>query len=107
MGGGQGGGMMGYGQGGSNLWGGLTRMFDGSNQQNHQQDHRNTETLRREIQQARQELASLYETPKPNKKLINEKIQELNRLEAEFDREMAASEQEGPARSGGWSGMGY
>lgn len=88
MGGGQGGGMMGSGQGASNLWGDLNRMFNGSNQQRNSE----TETLRKEIQQRRQELASLVEAPKPDKKLIHEKIEELNRLEAELDREMAASD---------------
>ena len=88
MGGGQGGGRMGYGQGGSNLWGELNRMFNGSNQQSHSE----TETLRREIRQRRQELASLFEADKPDKKLIHEKIEELNRLEGELDRKMAASD---------------
>ena len=88
MGGGQGGGMMGYGQGGSNLWGELNRMFNGSNQQS----YRETETLRREIRQRRQELASLFEAAKPDKKLIQEKMEELNRLEAELDRKMAAGD---------------
>ena len=88
MGGGQGGGMMGYGQGSSNLWSDLNRMFNGS----HQQSHSETEALRREIRQRRQELASLFEAAKPDKKLIAEKIEELNRLEAELDRKMAASD---------------
>ena len=88
MGGGQGGGMMGYGQGGSNLWGELNRMFNGSNQQSYSK----TETLRREIRQRRQELASLFEAAKPDKKLIQEKMEELNRLEAELDRKMAAGD---------------
>ena len=87
MGGGQGGGM-GYGHGDSNLWSDLNRMFNGSNQQSHSE----TETLRREIRQRRQELASLFEADKPDKKLIHEKIEELNRLEGELDRKMAASD---------------
>jgi Spy/CpxP family protein refolding chaperone len=87
MGGGQGGGMRGYGQGGSNLWGELNRMFNGSNQQSYSE----TETLRREIRQRRQELASLFGAAKPDQKLIHEKIEELNKLEAELDRKMAAS----------------
>jgi len=101
--GGQGGGMMGYGQGGSNLWSDLNRMFNGSNQQSHSE----TEALRREIRQRRQELASLFEAAKPDKKLIHEKIEELNRLEAELDRKMAASDWGEPTRNRGGIAIGY
>jgi Spy/CpxP family protein refolding chaperone len=104
MGGGQGGGMSGYGQqGGSNLWDQLTRMFDGSNQQS----YRETEGLRMEIQEKRRELAALYRSDKPDKSLIDKKIEELNRLEAELDRETAVSEQRQPTPNRGWNGMGY
>jgi Spy/CpxP family protein refolding chaperone len=102
--GGQGGGMSGYGQqGGSNLWDQLTRMLDGSNQQS----YRETEGLRREIQEKRQELAALYRSDKPDKSLIDKKIEELNRLEAELDRETAVREQRQPTANRGWNGMGY
>ena len=87
MGGGQGGGM-GYGHGDSNLWSDLNRMFNGSNKQSHSE----TEALRSEIRQRRQELASLVEAAKPDKKLIHEKIEEINRLETELDRKVAASD---------------
>ena len=48
-----------------------------------------------------------HRSDKPDTSLIDEKIEELNRLEAELDREMAASKQQQPTPNRGWNGMGY
>ncbi len=49
---------------------------------------RETERLRREIREKRQELSKLYDSEKPDKDQIDKKIDELSRLEAELDQKM-------------------
>ncbi len=82
--GGQGQGMMGYGSNFSNPWGAQPRT--NSNYQNQQQK---TERLREEIRAKRQELSDLYRSEKPNKEMINQKIEELSKLEAKLDQEIS------------------
>ena len=86
--GGGGSGMMGYGQWVSALWEALSEKFGGGDQNNYEE----TETLRRQIREKRGELASLYSYKNTDKKLIDQKIDELNRLESELDARMFASD---------------
>lgn len=79
--------MTGYNKGISYLWGLLSKMFDKSKQD----DYNQTETLREQIREKRGELASLYRSENADKKLIDQKIYELNRLESELDEKMVAS----------------
>jgi len=81
--GGQGQGMMGYGSNFSNPWGAQPRANLNQNQQ------KETQRLRDEIQAKRQELSDLYRAEKPNKEEINQKIGELSKLEAQLDQEMS------------------
>ncbi len=91
MGGGMGGGMMGgYGQGYSNPWQDQynpnpynSNRFD---QRAYQDKARETEKLRQEIREKRQELSELYRSQKPDVAQIDKKIDELSRLEAELDQ---------------------
>lgn len=46
---------------------------------------RETKRLRREIHEKRQELSELYRAEEPDKNLIDKKINELDKLEAELD----------------------
>jgi Spy/CpxP family protein refolding chaperone len=48
-----------------------------------------TERLRQEIREKRQELSKLYDSEKPDKDLINKKIDELSKLEAELDHRLS------------------
>ena len=48
-----------------------------------------TERLRQEIHEKRQELGRLYVSEKPDKDLIQKKINELARLEAELDHKLS------------------
>jgi len=83
MGGSGGGGMMGSSQGMSAIWDALTGR---SNDQNRDySDRRQREELREEIRQKRRELRSLLRSDTPDKALIDKKITELDRLEAELD----------------------
>jgi hypothetical protein len=86
MGGGMGGGqgMMGFGSIFSNPWGGQSRT-----NQNYQNQQKETQRLREEVRAKRQELSDLYRAEKPNKEMINRKIEELSRLERELDQEMS------------------
>jgi Spy/CpxP family protein refolding chaperone len=90
MGGGMGGdmggghGMMGYGPNLLNPWGSQR----GTNP-NYQNQRTNTERLRDEIRAKRQELSALYRSEKPDKEMINQKIAELSKLEAQLDQEMS------------------
>jgi Spy/CpxP family protein refolding chaperone len=88
MGGGMGGGMMGgYGQGYSNPWQNQNPFNNnGSDQKAYQDKARETQRLRQEIREKRQELSELYRSPKPNTNQIDKKIDELSRLEAELDQ---------------------
>ena len=49
------------------------------------------EELRQEIREKRRELAYLFRSDTPDKKLIDQKILELSRLEAELDEKMVGS----------------
>ena len=48
-----------------------------------------TEKLREEIRERRQELSDLYRSDKPDKTLIDKKIAELNKLETAYDRSVS------------------
>ena len=82
MGGGQG--MMGNGSNFSNPWGAQP----GTNP-NYQNQQKETEKLREEIRVRRQELSDLYRSEKPNKEMIDQKITELNELEAKLDKKLS------------------
>ena len=51
-----------------------------------------TENLRHEIREKRQELSKLYDSEKPDKDLIDKKIDELSKLEAELDQRLSEPE---------------
>ena len=51
-----------------------------------------TERLRQEIREKRQELSKLYDSEKPDGDLINKKIDELSKLEAELDHRLSETE---------------
>ena len=94
MGGGgmMGGGMMGgYGQGFSNPWQNQNSPNQYNNnrsdQRAYQDKAKETEQLRQEIREKRQELSKLYSSPKPDTAQIDKKIDELSRLEAQLDQE--------------------
>lgn len=53
---------------------------------------RETKRLRREIREKRQELSALYRTEEPDKTLIDKKINELDKLEAELDHRLSGTE---------------
>jgi hypothetical protein len=82
--GGQGQGMMGFGSIFSNPWGAQSRT-----NQTYQNQQKETQRLREEIRTKRQELSDLYRAEKPNKEMINRKIEELSKLEGELDQEMS------------------
>ena len=48
-----------------------------------------TERLRQEIREKRQELSKLYDSEKPDSDLIDKKIDELSKLEAELDHRLS------------------
>ncbi len=89
--GGQGQGMMGYGSNFSNPWGAQPTNPNYQNQQNpnYQDQQKETEGLRAEIRAKRQELSDLYRAGKPDKEMINQKIEELSKLEAELDQRIS------------------
>ena len=89
MGGGMGGGMMGgYGQGFSNPWQNQNPFNNNrSDQKAYQDKARETQQLRQEIREKREELSQLYRSPKPDTAQIDKKIDELSRLEAKLDQE--------------------
>jgi hypothetical protein len=82
--GGRGQGMMGYGPDFLNPW----AAQPGTNP-NYQNERNETARLREEIRTKRQELSNLYRSEKPNKEMINQKIEELSKLEARLDQEMS------------------
>jgi Spy/CpxP family protein refolding chaperone len=84
MGGGGHGGMMGSGQGFFS-----SRGTQPQRSPSYQYEQRQTEKLREEIREKRQELSRLYRSEKPDKELMDQKMAELNRLEAELDYEMS------------------
>ena len=55
-----------------------------------QYSNREIEGLRYEIRGRREELSDLYRADKPDKELIDQKINELSRLEAELDQKTLA-----------------
>jgi Spy/CpxP family protein refolding chaperone len=92
MGGGMGGGMMGgFGQGYSNPWQNQNNpnLYNNnrSDQKAYQDKARESEQLRQEIREKRQELSELYRSQKPDQGQIDKKIDELSRLEAQLDQE--------------------
>jgi hypothetical protein len=82
--GGQGQGMMGYGSNFSNPWGAQSRTNPTA-----QYEKKETERLRDEVRVKRQELSDLYRSGKPNKEMIDQKIEELSKLEAELDQRIS------------------
>ncbi len=84
MGGGEHGGMMGSGQDFFS-----PRSTQPQSSPSYQYEQRQTEKLREEIREKRQELSRLYRSEKPDKELMDQKMAELNRLEAELDYEMS------------------
>jgi Spy/CpxP family protein refolding chaperone len=81
-------GMMGGGKGISYLWELLSKGLDKSKENSYNE----TERLREQIREKRRELASLYRSENADKRLIDQKIEELNGLEAELDEKLAASD---------------
>ena len=79
--GGQGQGMMGSGKNYSNPWATQPRT-----NQNYQYEKKETERMREEIKVKRQELSALYRSEQPNKEVIDQKIAELDELEAKLDK---------------------
>ena len=107
-------GMMGDGQGISKLWHALTNIFNRSNQT----DYNETESLRMQIREKRRELAEMYRSDNTDKELLEQKIEELNRLESKLDKKMSAFdinktkslprlEQHGQAHTRDLNGMHY
>lgn len=91
MGGGMGGGMMGWGRGLSALLEYLSQKTTDRNQDLYKQ--KRTGELRKDIREKREELASLRRSKNPDEKLINQKIDELNRLELELDIRLRSQEE--------------
>ena len=89
MGGRGGSGMMGSDEGISAIWEALSGKR--ANRDRDYDDQRDREELRQEIREKRRELAYLFRSDTPDKKLIDQKIVELNRLEAELDEKMVGS----------------
>ena len=84
----QGHGMMGYGQSYSN-----TRYQQPRSNPTYQQsEKRETERLRSEIRAKRQELSDLYRSEQPNKEMIDQKIAELDELEAKLDERRSSNQ---------------
>jgi len=93
-GGGMGGGNSGMMGGGHGMMGGhiIAEPWQGQpgNQyQPYQYKQTETEKLREEIRQKRYELSDLYRSENPDKDQIDQKIEELNKLEAELDRSLS------------------
>jgi Spy/CpxP family protein refolding chaperone len=93
MGGSMGGGM---GSGGNGMMGGGSMMGSGQGYSNPWQDYQDkakeTETLRQEIREKRQELSELFRSDKPDKRLIDQKVDELSKLESDLDRRLSGSQ---------------
>jgi hypothetical protein len=67
----------------SNPWQGQPRQTPYPAYQSKQTER---QQLKEEIRQKRQELSNLYRSENPDKDLIDQKIEELGKLEAELDR---------------------
>ena len=76
---GEGHGMMDYGQNYSN-----SRREQPRTNQNYQYEKKETQSVREEIKVKRQELSALYRSEQPNKEMIDQKISELDDLEAKL-----------------------
>lgn len=83
-----GGGMMGWGRGMSALWEYLSK--NPIERDETAYDQKEAEALRKEIREKRQELSDLLRSEKPDKERLDEKIDELNRLESELDQKTSA-----------------
>jgi Spy/CpxP family protein refolding chaperone len=84
-----GGGMMAPGQGLTALWEALSKKLGERDPDNKYQETE-TEALRKQIREKRQELSDLLGSDKPDKERLDEKIDELNRLESELDQKTSA-----------------
>jgi hypothetical protein len=84
--GGQGHGMMNYGPNPnfSNPW-----VTQPRTNQNYRYGKKETQSLREEIKAKRQELSALYRSEEPNKEIIDQKIAELDELEAKLDEKLS------------------
>jgi len=86
--------MGGFGQGYSNPWQDQYSPNPYNNNRSDQRAYRDkaqeTEKLRKEIREKRQELSELYRSAKPDVGRIDKKIDELSRLEAELDQKTLA-----------------
>ena len=94
-----GGHMMGYGQGYSNPWQDQynpnpfnNNRYDRSDDKAYQDNAKETERLRQEIREKRQELSELYRSAKPDVDQIDKKIDELSKLENDLDRRLSGSQ---------------
>ncbi len=85
---GQGGGMSGSGKWMSKLW----ELLSNRTGKPDQGKDRDRAALRTQIREKRGELVSLIQAENPDRALINQKIEELDRLESQLDAMMAASE---------------
>lgn len=96
------GGMGGMGGGNSGMMGGGHGMMGGpmmsnpwqeqpGNQYPSYQKQTETEKLREEIRRKRHELSDLYRSENPDKDQIDQKIEELNNLEAELDKRLSGN----------------
>ncbi|MBW2064473.1 MAG: hypothetical protein JRJ03_06010 [Deltaproteobacteria bacterium] len=92
MSGGHGGGMMEGGMSGYGEW--IAKFLDSFSDRFKKSDpqrDQEVERLKREIRQKRQELSSLFHSDNPDRKTIDQKIAELNRLEDELDKKLNSS----------------
>jgi len=80
--GGTGRGMMGFGQRILNI----VRNYFSESDRSDPNNYHDTEELRAKIREKRHELSFLYRSKKPDKKLIDQKIEELSRLESNLDK---------------------
>lgn len=71
----------------SNPWQGQP----GNQYPSYQYKQTETEKLREEIREKRHELSDLYRSENPDKDQIDQKIDELNKLEAELDRSLSGN----------------
>ena len=77
-------GMMGSGQNYSN-----SRSEQPRTNQTYQYEKKETQSMREEIKVKRQELSGLYRSEQPNKAMIDQKIAELDDLEAKLDEKLS------------------
>jgi hypothetical protein len=80
-------GMMGGGQIMSDLWNAFSSMWGAKNPTKYDHRSSSTDKLRSEIREKRQELDSMFQSRNPDKRAIDQKMRELERLESElYDR---------------------